>query len=183
MGHKLGRDELIQEIRRLEAELGKVPSSADMNESGQYSAPPYYRVFDSWNNAIKEAGYEPRKTRNPRSKDDLLTELRRVSKQCEDIPTKNDMAEYGDPAPDTYRATFGSWNAALKAAGFTPRTATKRISTDDLCAALCELADELGRPPKTSDMNQHGPYSAGTYYNRFGSWEAAIDAAGIGSTS
>lgn len=91
------------------------------------------------------------------------------------------MTEYGDLAPDTYAARFGSWNTALEAAGFTPRTETSRISTDDLCTALRELADELGTRPKTSDMNQHSPHSAGTYYKRFGVWEAALDVAEIES--
>ncbi|GAB7010231.1 homing endonuclease associated repeat-containing protein [Halorubrum trueperi] len=181
--HRLRKDELIQALRRLEQELGNVPSTADMNESGEYSAPPYYRAFGSWNDALREAGFEPKKTRKPRSKEELIAELHRVAEECGDTPTKEDMAEYGDPAPDTYSGKFGSWNAALEAAGFTPRTETKRISTEDLCTALRELADEQGVPPKTSEMNQRGPYSAGTYYNRFGSWEKALDAAGIGSTS
>lgn len=171
--------ELIRELRRLEQELDKIPSAAEMNELGEYSVPPYYRVFGSWNNALKEAGYEPTQISRRWSKEELVTELRRVSEECGGKPSKNDLLEHGGPASETYRSKFGSWNAALKAAGFTPRTNGQHISTEDLCSALRELADELNRRPKTSDMNQKGPYSAGTYYNRFGSWEGALDEAGI----
>lgn len=177
--NKLTKSELIRELHRLQEKLDRPPSTTDMNKYGEYSAPPYYRVFGSWNNALKEAGYEPIETAERRSREELLSELKRVAEECDSKPSKNDMADYGEPSPETYRAKFGSWNAALEAAGFTRRANGNRISDEDLCVALQDLTDELDRRPKTSDMNQRGPYSAGTYINRFGSWEKALDTADI----
>lgn len=53
-----------------------------MNECGEYSLPPYYRAFGSWNNVLKEAGYEPIETAERRSKEELLRELQRVAEEC-----------------------------------------------------------------------------------------------------
>ena len=75
---KIQRQQLIAEIRRLEQELGKVPSMADMNRRGKYSTAPYFRVFESWRAAVQEAGYDPRPDRKERSKTELLAELKRV---------------------------------------------------------------------------------------------------------
>lgn len=181
--NSLTKDELIQELRRLKQELDRVPSTEEMNELGKYSVPPYYRAFGSWNNALKEAGYKPIQTSERRSKEELVAELKRVSEECGGKPSQNDIAEYGGPDPGTYRNKFGSWNAALEAAGFTPRANGQYIPTENLCTALRELADELGRRPKMKDMDKSGSYSARTCVNRFGSWEEALDAAGIESTS
>lgn len=176
--HGLSKEELIQELRRLEQQLGTVPATTDMNESGKYSVPPYYRVFGSWKEALSEAGFEPQKAQKSRSTEELLTELHRVAKVCDRTPTKADMRTHGDPAADTYDSRFGSWNAALEAAGFTPNQCGT-LSIAELCTALQELADELGHRPTSLDMYQHGAYSAGTYVNRFGSWDAALRTAGF----
>lgn len=184
MGRKsINESDLIQEICRLEEELDTVPSTKEMDELGEYSVPPYYRAFGSWNNALKEAGCEPIQTSERRSKEELVAELKRVSEECGGKPSQNDLTEYGGPDPETYRNEFGSWNAALEAAGFTPRANGQYIPTEDLCTALRELADELDRQTEMKAMNKSGPYSARTCVNRFGSWEEAIDATGIGSTS
>lgn len=49
----------------------------------------------------------------------------------------------------------------------------------DLIAEMQRLADELGRPPTCDDMNEHGEYSNTPYYNRWGSWADAREAAGL----
>lgn len=56
--HINGAD-LLDEIRRLENELGHPPSRSEMVNLGRYSAKPYYNHFGSWLGAIKSAGLEP----------------------------------------------------------------------------------------------------------------------------
>ena len=50
---------------------------------------------------------------------------------------------------------------------------------DEYLEALRELADKLDRSPRKRDMIEHGPYSEGPYYGRWGSWSTALEAAGL----
>lgn len=54
-----------------------------------------------------------------------------------------------------------------------------RYSDDDLLTELHELADELGHPPTLQDIREYSDIAATTYYNRFGSWQDALEAAGF----
>jgi len=55
----------------------------------------------------------------------------------------------------------------------------EKIPVDEMVEELQRMADELGRPPKSTEMNTMGEYSAATYQNRFGSWNAALSKAGM----
>ncbi|MFC5972062.1 homing endonuclease associated repeat-containing protein [Halomarina salina] len=54
------------------------------------------------------------------------------------------------------------------------------ISADELIEALCELAEEVGGTPTRTQMNEQGRYSGQPYYTKFGSWNDALKAAGMG---
>ena len=169
------KDQLLNEIHRLHDELEKVPSYQEMNDHGEYSVYTYSRVFGSWNEAVESAGYSSHSNPAPTSKEELLAELERVAEKCNRKPTRRDLEEHGSVCATTYSNKFGSWNAALKAAGFTPRTMGQRISRDELRSELEALAEELDAPPTTTDMNKKGSYSASTYIRRFGSWNEALN--------
>jgi len=51
---------------------------------------------------------------------------------------------------------------------------------DVLIAELQRLANQLGHPPGLRDMHQYGAHSSKTYQNKFGSWNSALKAAGLG---
>jgi hypothetical protein len=52
-------------------------------------------------------------------------------------------------------------------------------SDQQLLDHLSALADTLGHPPSTADMNENGRYSSRTYINRWGSWSNALSLAGL----
>jgi len=51
----LGRETLLDELRRLATELGHVPTQRDMDTQGQYSRRPYLTEFGEWNAALEAA--------------------------------------------------------------------------------------------------------------------------------
>lgn len=167
--------ELVNEIHRLYTELSKVPSFQEMNDRGQYSVYTYSRIFGSWNDALEAAGYSSRPARESKSKTELIAELNRLADGDDDPPSYQDMSENESFSPTTYVSKFGSWNAALEAAGFSPRTESQRITDDALRAELKRLTDELGHQPTTTEMSERGAYSPGTYIGRFGSWGEALE--------
>lgn len=114
----------------------------------------------------------------PKSESDLLTALQSLATDLGRPPTRNEMESQGRYSATPYYRVFGSWPDALEAAGLTPQY-RQAISDHELLIELQRLADELGRPPRQSDMEEQGKYSPTTYRRRFGSWLDARAAAGL----
>lgn len=173
-------DELLVELDRLAEELGKPPTTYEAQELGKYSQRPYYRVFGSWTEALEAAGLEPNKERNI-GDDDLLDEIRRLADELGESPISNDMIEFGKYSLHPYKRAFGSWTDALEEAGFEKNSGVrgKKLDDDDLLEDIRRLSDELGRTPRVDDIQKHGNYSRNVYYDRFGSWNDAVEAAGF----
>jgi hypothetical protein len=55
----------------------------------------------------------------------------------------------------------------------------ERISREVLCTDMQRVGNETGDRPTEDAYRERGEYSAQTVYDRFGSWNAALEAAGI----
>ncbi len=80
--------------------------------------------------------------------------------------------------PQTVIEHFGTWNAAKRAAGLTPR---RFISRDELLEQLRELGRELGRTPTARDLdaNRKRMASKSLIWHTFGSLTEALREAGF----
>jgi hypothetical protein len=80
--------------------------------------------------------------------------------------------------PQTVIEHFGTWNAAKRAAGLTPR---RFISREELLEQLRELGTELGRTPSARDLdaNRRRMASKSLIWHTFGSLTAALREAGF----
>ena len=82
------------------------------------------------------------------------------------------------PSWMTVRTLFGSWGAALRAAGYAPNR--ERWTPERIAAALREFAREKGRAPIASDLTHDcGLPARPTIARYFGSLAAAREAAGL----
>lgn len=169
--------DLQEELHRLADELGHPPTLQDVRDDGEYAAMTYYNRFGSWRESLAAAGYEPREPDSRVPTVDLLTELERVADEHGAPPSASDMDDYGEYWASTYRRRFGSWNRAVKAAGFDPTAASTEIPKAELLDEIRRLADELGKRPTFREMTDQGNYGTETYIRRFGSWSEAVDAA------
>jgi hypothetical protein len=177
-GLRIPDEVLLAEIRRLASEMEKTPSEEDMMAHGNHSINTYKTHFGTWNEAVEAAGLDPNPDRTERSQEALLTDIERAADDLGRPPTRREMSEYTEFDPITYRNHFGSWKQALKAAGLDPRPARERVSDDELLEELQRLTNDLEEPPTTTDMEEEGEYSPGTYYKRFDTWGDALKAAG-----
>lgn len=168
--------DLLEEIHRIHDELGRIPTQRDMMDFGKYSAEPYKNRLDGWTNAVKEAGYQPEYERDIPI-NDLLKEIHRLHDELGRIPRYMDMVQHGNYSGKPYKIQFDGWTNALKEAGYEPDY-ERNIPIADLLAEIDKLHDKLGRVPMQQDMLHLGDYSATTYQNRFGTWNDALKQAG-----
>lgn len=179
---KIPRHDLLTELRSVAEQVDGRLQTSDMDTLGSYSAKTYINRFGSWQAALEAAGIDADPTpRTPQITDEeLIAELRRLNDDLEDYPKTTDMNERGAYSCQPYFDRFGSWQGALDAAGIeADARRSPPIPTEDLEAELHRLADELGGTPSVADMEAHGEYAADTYAQRYGSWNAAVEAAGL----
>lgn len=108
---------------------------------------------------------------------DLLADLRRVAAllTCTSLPQRR-YQQHGLYSTTTIKKRFGTWNAAVTAAGL-GCAAVPNISEDELYENLEEVWIRLGRQPRKRDMVAplsrftHNPYT-----KRYGGWLAAVRA-------
>ena len=174
-------EELLEDIRAVADVVERSPSLQDYRDHGAYAATTITRRFDSWQDAVARAGFEPHDADAEIPEAELVEELQRLGDELGKSPTVEAMNTDGKYWTSTYKRRFGSWSAALAEAGFEPADARteEQISHEDLLTAIERLAVEVDGPPTFQDMDDRGAYAARTYVNRFGSWNAAVEAAGF----
>jgi len=189
-GNEYTETELLDEVERLAEEFGRAPTTREMREQGKYTASVYFRRFDSWNDAIRAAGYTPAASSPDASEQripasELLEEIDRLADQVGGRPTAEQMNEHGQYSVRPYVNRFGSWNNAIERAGFSPFTGTSEdlFSREELITELRRLGNVVDRPPTVRQMTELGRYSLSPYKRRFGSWVEALRAAGFEPTT
>jgi hypothetical protein len=115
------------------------------------------------------------------TKEELIEQLQRKAKELGRTPTGLDIS--ADPRlahAATFRIIFGSYNQALVAAGL--KILRPSYTKKQLVAQLQRKTAELGRLPVGPDI-QADPDMASwkTFFNVFGSYNLALEAAGFGA--
>lgn len=110
------------------------------------------------------------------SDEELLEEIRRCAKVINrDTITIAEYEEVGKTHSSTIQRRFKSWSKALNLAGLKPSRSKIGITDDELLKNIEQLWINLGRQPRYSEVKiPASQYSAGTYENRFGSWNNAL---------
>ena len=116
------KKELLGEIQSLSDELGKTPEGREMDKHGQFDSTTYRSRFGSWNNALKQIGFDPLlRTDIPES--ELIEEIHTLADTLNRPPTRDEMEYQGEFSSSTYPHRFGTWTDALIEAGYEPHKA------------------------------------------------------------
>lgn len=109
--------------------------------------------------------------------EELLADLKRVAAEIgHPTVTYREYQSGGRYHPNTVMLRFGSWNEALKQAGFDISNELK-IDADRLFENLERLWIALGRQPTKRDLGtDRSEFSDGPYTRVFGSWRKALQA-------
>jgi hypothetical protein len=134
--------------------------------------------FGSWEAAILAAGFEP--LQHHYTREEIVAELRCDAQRRGRPPHQKEWLRPTSEGPDigAVARTFGSWGAGLRAAGLEP--ARRRWTDGEIVEALREWTARHGRPPLSSDWRRAATDhpTAALVQGRFGSWRAALEAAG-----
>jgi hypothetical protein len=143
-------DMLLRELRDCAKRLGRSPTMREFALDPRAKPHPQTLVlrFGSWNRAKRTAGLVARRFATP---EELLRQLRELGAEVGRTPTATDLAgrRSSMPSKSLYWQTFGSFRAALRAAGFDvprPRERAERAVDDGV-----RLAKRLRRLPTFDD--------------------------------
>ncbi len=133
--------------------------------------------------------------RLPEKTDDaLLAELRRVAAL---VPgqalTVSIFTKHGRVSRKLYNKRFGGWSEALAAAGLSTQSSDKiatkgahpsrKMSNEDVLQATRDLAARLGVTELTTEhVREHLPFGGETLRTRWGTTQAAFEAAGLNTS-
>lgn len=122
------------------------------------------------------------------------------------LPDEDEIDNHSDYSADRFRHEFGGLFEACQEAGIVPDSVTREdyeaaqeeeeskpnkeeepeTESSPIGPSEAELIEELqwvdetiDRIPYPSDMNEEGTFTANAYQDRFGSWDDALEVAGI----
>jgi 5-methylcytosine-specific restriction endonuclease McrA len=183
---------ILDEIRRVAA-LVKEPclTQAAFRRHGRVRPSVVSRRFGSWQTALACAGlgrrywawsptekWSMQRLRHT-SNEELAAELRRVARKLGRATLKRaELKRHGRIRTHILELRFGSWRAALAAAGLEVARTERRHTDEDLLGNLVAFWLRLRRPPMGEEMRRpQSRVSTKTYVARFGSWRHALAAA------
>ena len=183
---------ILQEIQDL-WEAGESLATRNMSRlgySGMVTAAYRPELFGGWRNAIIEAGLDPRKAFGRQRK---WTQTRILSRIGQLHAAGRDLSYAAAKRDHQYLVIvassarfFGSWGAAVEAAGLDYHRIRKRErwSRQKILERIREIHREGGCLTWSVARREHSALVAAAASDRyFGSWRAAVEAAGIDHTA
>ena len=164
------REAMIEVIRTLHKRLGRVPKTTEVAEECEYVPNDFYREFGSWSQALEAAGIDKDQA--------LLKDIRQVAEKLGHVPTTTEINKYGIYSSSYYLSNFESWDGALEQAGV-EQNFGKKSEREKMLKTVKSLHERLGRAPKATELPEDCEYSRHDFYNEFGSWDGALETAGI----
>ncbi len=185
------KEKLIAEIKRLHAEgVDLSPTAIQKTHSALFSSARSGSHFGSWRDAIEAAGldYDDLKRVKQRwSREEILLRIREMHTQGHDLldpkfKIKN-RSLYLAACAHRY---FGSWRRAVEAAGLDHETMREgHIWTRTRILRTIQQLSQENKPLGWAYIEEHEPgiYRAARRKENFGSWAAALQAAGVENSS
>ena len=192
----MDKEEVISELRRVASHLSADRLSQDQFEQyGKISLTTVKKKFGSWNKALTVAGMEitPGTTEFHQQKisdEDLLQEIIRLTVQLGKKPSASEMNAMGRFSRRPYGRRWGSFTKAREVAyakyGFPSLDSGGKVPPEQsplheqTIAELLRVAAYLKSKRITMrEFKEHGRISLDMVRDKFGSWNRAVEAAGL----
>jgi hypothetical protein len=172
-------EQVIDALRADARRLGRTPTIKDwsVRDVSVPGSGAVIRHFGSWNAGLRAAELPLTHEVGVWTRERVLVALRRDAARRGRSPVRGDWskAARSRPSASTVAALFGSWNAALRAAGLDPNVERDKWTKPTVLEALRRLERKLGRQPTSSDLQRPpvGYPNTAVIKRKFGSWGAA----------
>lgn len=160
----LVKDEAGIDQDRLEERIGEIEEKIDSLDTPA-------RHLESAR--TDESGDDTGQNGDAPKQEELLDELRRIADERGCVPTSKHVEEYGQYSVAHYPKEFGSVRKAVGKAGMDAESG--------LTDAIKAIAVGLGQKPESKEFDKYTSYSSGYVRTFFDDWQAACEAAGVGS--
>lgn len=168
--------------------LKRAPTFADIDKESKLnsrlpSVGTIIKRFKTLENLASKCEIKTITQKNGKYKDEhLISELKRFYKEFGRIPMQVDFEKIkgtGYPSRKSFANHFGSFNDALKAAGFDIEEKPE-YTRDYLLSEIYRFIEEFERQPSSNDMDRTKGYPSKSNYQKvFGSWNNATQEAGF----
>ncbi len=183
--------DLVAELRRVASLMPEgALTKPQFQTRAEVSVSTFLRRFGSWRRALEVAGMPDRysgrvvsekmRTQWARTLSDheLLAELQRVA-QAGPV-TVSGLRKHSALSERVFVARFGSWPAAVAAAGLTLSPRGRYWTDDQLAAILLEVVQRYGRTPTAAELDRPpSVVTSSTYRRRFGNLQRARQTLGV----
>jgi hypothetical protein len=157
--------EIQAEIRRVADEVDGRLSEEEFSARSELPPAVVTAYFEDWDSAL-EATLDEAADPTP-DREEFLAEIERIAASTDGVLKRSEFTERSQYSSYEIREAFEDWDTALEKAGV---DRVERLSEE-----LRRVANELGHPPTTGEMNEHGQVSASMYHTYFGSYTTARD--------
>ena len=175
-------EELLDKLREL-ADGDNPPTESELQATPDApSSRTYARRFGAYSTACELAGLDARDMgcyANRYTDTELIEWIQKLEKNGKP-PEFGDMKACDEaPSPITLRERFGSWDDALRAAGYESRVPAR----EDLIRLIDEHVAEHGQTPSLYNVDDWDRVTEHDFKTRFGTWRNALHAAGYPAES
>lgn len=134
---------VIAKIKTLARKHGRTPTFKELISEHGISQRRIDLLFGGFNGLLKMANLSPNKFTNL-TKTEITQMIKSLGKRLGKSPSISDFKKAPDmPSIDLVTERFGTWNAALKAAGFIV-TQSQRWSKERIAVRLRAISNQLG---------------------------------------
>ena len=170
---------LLDELCRVAAMLGKPTLTIqEFSENAKVHGSTLQKRFGGWRAALRAAGLSGRTDQSNvrKSKDEVLSAIKRTAERLgKESITLREFEAHSGITGGPVRRIFGSWAAALSAAGLRQSALGKRYTDEECFENMLAVWTHYGRPPQHDEMNEP-PSSVGSkaYVRRWGTWRKGV---------
>lgn len=172
---------LLEELRRVADLLDKPKLTLqEFSANAKVHGSTLQKRFGGWRGALRAAGLSDRTDQSnvTKSRSEILAAMKRTSEKLgKESVTLREFEAHSGVTGGPVRRIFGSWAAALSAAGLQQSALGKRYTDEECFENMLSVWTHYGRPPQHDEMNEP-PSLVGSkaYIRRWGTWRKVLQA-------